>query len=51
MLSAGPKFGPGGAGFARLNFATTPRILNEILGRTAEALSRREVGPEKSPRY
>jgi cystathionine beta-lyase len=50
MLSEGPRFGPGGVGFARLNFATTPRILNEILGRTAEALHRRDVGPEKSAR-
>jgi cysteine-S-conjugate beta-lyase len=46
MLSAGPPFGPGGTGFARLNFATTPGILSEILGRTAEALGRRDVGVE-----
>jgi cystathionine beta-lyase len=50
MLSAGPRFGPGGTGFARLNFATAPRILSEILGRTASALRRREVGAKKTPR-
>lgn len=49
MLSAGPGFGPGGAGFARLNFATTPQILSEILGRTAGALRRRDVEGEKTP--
>ncbi len=41
MLSSGPSFGPGGAGFARLNFATSPHILQEILGRIAGALGRR----------
>jgi len=49
MLSAGPGFGPGGAGFARLNFATTPAILSEMLSRTAAALGRRAVSGEKSP--
>jgi cystathionine beta-lyase len=41
MLSPGPPFGPGGHGFARLNFATTPGVLGEILGRVAAALSAR----------
>ncbi len=50
MLSAGPRFGPGGAGFARLNFATTPRILSEILDRTASALRERDFGGQKTPR-
>nr|BFE81942.1 hypothetical protein GCM10020093_045430 [Planobispora longispora] len=33
MLSAGPLFGPGGEGFARLNFATSGPVLSEILDR------------------
>lgn len=33
MLSSGPDFGPGGAGYARLNFATSGPILTEILRR------------------
>jgi cystathionine beta-lyase len=41
MLSPGPNFGPGGAGFARLNFATTPHLLEEILGRISGALGHR----------
>jgi cysteine-S-conjugate beta-lyase len=32
-LSAGPTFGTGGQGFARLNLATSPRILREIVRR------------------
>ena len=36
-MSGGPHFGPGGAGFARLNFATTPGILAEILSRVVKA--------------
>ncbi|GAA4935502.1 MalY/PatB family protein [Actinoplanes utahensis] len=35
MLSPGPQFGPGGAGYARLNFATSRPVLDEILGRLA----------------
>jgi cystathionine beta-lyase len=50
MLSAGPRFGPGGAGFARLNFATTPGILTEILARTASALRERDLGGQETPR-
>ena len=30
-LSPGPQFGPGGAGHARLNFATSPAILEQIV--------------------
>ncbi len=41
MLSAGTGFGPGATGFARLNFATTPRLLDEILGRITSALEQR----------
>jgi cystathionine beta-lyase len=50
MLSAGPRFGPGGTGFARLNFATAPAILSEILGRTASALSGSGLGRKETPR-
>jgi cystathionine beta-lyase len=35
-LSSGPQFGTGGAGFARLNFATSPELLTEIVSRIAE---------------
>jgi cystathionine beta-lyase len=38
MMSPGREFGPGGAGFCRLNFATTERLLHEILDRVAKAL-------------
>ena len=37
-LSNGPKFGTGGEGFARLNFATSAEILDEIIDRIATAL-------------
>jgi cysteine-S-conjugate beta-lyase len=37
-LSPGPDFGPGGDGFARLNFATSEPVLTEICGRMAAAL-------------
>ncbi|WP_433795873.1 MalY/PatB family protein [Actinoplanes sp. CA-252034] len=33
MLSPGPRFGPGGDGYARLNFATSLSVLEEILRR------------------
>jgi cysteine-S-conjugate beta-lyase len=42
-LSSGLHFGPGGAGFARLNFATTGVVLEEILSRVAKALG--EIAP------
>ena len=45
-LSEGLAFGPGGAGFARVNFATTPAILGEILGRIVDALEMRAARPE-----
>ncbi|GII02892.1 MalY/PatB family protein [Planobispora takensis] len=38
MLSHGPDFGPGGEGFARLNFATSGPILEEILRRMRKAV-------------
>ncbi|GIH91779.1 MalY/PatB family protein [Planobispora siamensis] len=38
MLSHGPAFGPGGEGFARLNFATSGPILEEILRRMRKAV-------------
>lgn len=41
MLSHGPGFGPGGDGFARLNFATSGPILEEILRRMGTAVARR----------
>ena len=32
-LSSGPSYGTGGEGYARLNLATSPRILREIVRR------------------
>lgn len=40
-LSAGQEFGHPGEGFVRLNAATSPAILDEILDRMASALQRR----------
>lgn len=40
-LSPGVDFGPGGAAHVRLNFATTPAVLTEIVGRLAGALGGR----------
>ncbi len=37
-LNDGAEFGPPGQGHVRLNFATSPSILNEILGRMADAV-------------
>lgn len=37
-LSAGPDFGPHGTGFARLNFATSEQLLDEILDRIVAAV-------------
>jgi len=42
LLSGGPAFGPGGTGFARLNFATTPAVLEEILSRLGRGLDLRQ---------
>lgn len=40
-LSPGPDFGPHGAGFARLNFATSERLLRELCARLTGSLSAR----------
>jgi cystathionine beta-lyase len=40
-LMPGPDFGPEGAGWTRLNFATSREILGEILERMSRALSKR----------
>lgn len=37
-LSPGPNFGPQGAGFARLNFGTSPALLEEIVERVAKGV-------------
>ena len=37
-LSAGPAFGSEGLGWARLNFATSPALLREIVGRMASVV-------------
>jgi cystathionine beta-lyase len=37
-LSEGPAFGEEGRGFVRLNFATRPEILDEILRRMNQSL-------------
>ena len=37
-LNSGPTFGPTGAGFARLNFATSPEILTLVIDRMAASL-------------
>jgi len=42
-LSHGPDFGPGGEGFARLNFATSRQVLSDVLDRLV-----RTVGPAGS---
>ncbi|MEV5949406.1 aminotransferase class I/II-fold pyridoxal phosphate-dependent enzyme [Streptomyces sp. NPDC051993] len=38
LLNDGRAFGPGGEGFVRLNFGTSPALLREILGRMREAV-------------
>jgi cystathionine beta-lyase len=40
LLSGGPPFGPGAGGFARLNFATSAPVLDEILTRMRTAVAR-----------
>ena len=40
-LSSGHVFGQGGAGFVRLNFATSPAILREAIQRMGDAAARR----------
>ncbi len=39
-LSAGERFGPPGVGHVRLNFATSRRLLDEIVDRMVEAIGR-----------
>jgi cystathionine beta-lyase len=39
QLSPGPGFGPGGEGYARLNFATSADILTDIVSRMSRALA------------
>jgi cystathionine beta-lyase len=39
-LNSGPTFGPDGAGFARLNFATSAKILEEIVIRMGQSVTR-----------
>jgi cysteine-S-conjugate beta-lyase len=43
LISGGPPFGPGGAGFARINFATSGPVLDEILSRMSEAVIHRDA--------
>lgn len=38
-LSSGPKFGPNGSGFVRVNFATSEQILDAIVDRVADAVA------------
>ena len=45
LLSGGPPFGPGGHGFARVNFATSGPILDEILSRMSAAVAHRDAAP------
>lgn len=50
-LSSGPEFGRPGAGFARLNFATSASILDEIVSRMGRALaSRPQADAQRSRR-
>ena len=39
-LNSGPTFGPQGAGFARLNFGTSPALVEEAVERIARAVGR-----------
>jgi cystathionine beta-lyase len=48
-LSSGPTFGPGGAGFARLNFATAPEIITEAVRRIAKAVTGPGPGAQAPP--
>jgi cystathionine beta-lyase len=41
-LNSGPTFGPSGAGFARLNFATSAQILEEIVIRMARTITKND---------
>ena len=44
--SSGPQFGPGGAGFARFNVATSEEILDETIDRVVGAIDRLPRGGE-----
>jgi cystathionine beta-lyase len=40
-VSSGARFGPGGEGFVRLNFATSPALLDAVLDRLVDAVATR----------
>jgi cystathionine beta-lyase len=42
-LSNGPKFGTNGAGFARINVATSEQILDQVIDRIAEAVDQSSI--------
>jgi cysteine-S-conjugate beta-lyase len=42
-LSSGPKFGPNGAGFARINVATSEEILDRVIDRIAAAVDQSSI--------
>ena len=42
-LSNGPKFGPNGAGFARINVATSEQILDAVIDRIAAAVDQSSI--------
>jgi cysteine-S-conjugate beta-lyase len=42
-LSSGPKFGPNGAGFARINVATSEEILDRVIDRIATAAAQSSI--------
>lgn len=44
-LGDGAGFGAAGRGHVRLNYATTPAVLEAVVERTARALTRRRTGP------
>jgi cystathionine beta-lyase len=46
-LHSGAEFGPGGETCVRLNFATSPAILEELLGRMSEAIRRAGYPPKR----
>ena len=42
-LSSGPKFGANGAGFARINVATSEQILDQVIDRIADAVDQSSI--------
>jgi cystathionine beta-lyase len=42
-LSSGPAFGPNGAGYARINVATSERILDRVIDRIVEAVDQSSI--------